>query len=88
LSIVDYNELKKKAVVNILDGRKLGKVKNIKFTFPEGKVEALIVGENALFAPNCDYIVNLCCVNKIGDDAILVSLADGAAGLVSDDGEL
>lgn len=73
--MVNYNDVKKKYVVNILDGKKLGKIKDMVFSFPEGKISAFIVGEAKLFGGE-DFIINLCCVNKIGDDAVLVSLAE------------
>ena len=72
--MMTFSELKKKSVVNVLDGKKLGKIKDMTFTFPEGKITAFVVGETKLFSGADDYIVNLCCVNKIGDDAVLVSL--------------
>ncbi len=71
--MINYVDLKKKCVVNILDGRKLGKVKDVVFSFPEGKISYFVVG--GLFGGANDYAVDLCCVNKIGDDAVLVSLA-------------
>ena len=74
--MINYNDLKKKYVVNILDGRKLGKIKDVIFSFPEGKIVSFVVGEGGLFSSKEDFTVDLCCVNKIGDDAVLVSLAD------------
>ncbi|MBP5177607.1 MAG: YlmC/YmxH family sporulation protein [Clostridia bacterium] len=75
--MVNYAELKKKCVVNILDGRKLGRIKDMIFSFPEGRINSFIVGDGKFFGAGEDLIVDLCCVNKIGDDAVLVSLADG-----------
>ncbi len=72
---MNYTEIKNKPVVNVLDGKKLGKIKDILFSFPEGVISAFIVGEKKLFGGE-DFLVNLCCVNKIGDDAILVSLSN------------
>ena len=75
--MISYNDLKKKCVVNILDGKKLGKIKDVNFTFPEGKISSFIVGGVNVFSGKDDLVVNLCCINKIGDDAVLVSLASG-----------
>ncbi|MBR1891698.1 MAG: PRC-barrel domain-containing protein [Clostridia bacterium] len=74
--IVNYCALKKKTVVNVLDGRKLGVVKDIIFTFPEGVVTAFIVADGNPFSSKEPLEVKLCCVNKIGDDAVLVSLSE------------
>ena len=75
--MISFNDLKKKSVVNILDGKKLGKVKDITFDFPEGKIISLTVGDCKLFSTaENDLIIKLCCVDKIGDDAVLVSLAE------------
>ena len=46
---VNFLELKKKKVVNTFDGKDLGKVVNLVFTFPEGKVLGLIVSKKGLF---------------------------------------
>lgn len=72
---INFSQLKKKKVVNVLDGRDLGKVCDLVFTFPEGRVLALIVSKKALFSGD-ELVINLCCINKIGDDAILVSLKE------------
>lgn len=72
--MVSYNDIKNKCVVNVLDGRKLGKITDILFSFPEGNISAFVVGEKKLFGGE-EFLINLCCVNKIGDDAILVSLS-------------
>ncbi len=74
-----YGELKKKNVVNVLDGRDLGKVSDVAFTYPEGKVKAIIVpGKKNSFFRSSELIINFCCVEKIGDDAILVRLRENA----------
>ena len=80
--MINYNDLKKKCVVNILDGKKLGKIKDVNFSFPEGKISSFIVGDANIFSGKDDLVVNLCCVNKIGDDAVLVSLADEEAAFL------
>ena len=77
--MINYCELKKKCVVNVSDGKKLGKVKDIVFSFPEGKILSLIVGDPLPFSGKDDYEIDLCCVKKIGDDAILVTLFEPTA---------
>ncbi len=74
--MINYLDLKKKSVVNILDGKELGKIIDLVFTFPEGKIVSFIVGGKGFLSQKEEYIFDLCCVNKIGDDTVLVSLAD------------
>ena len=38
-----FQELKKKEAVNILDGKRLGKVCDVVFTYPEGRVQGIVV---------------------------------------------
>ena len=85
--MLNYNELKKKSVVNVLDGRKLGKIKDVIFTFPEGKITAFVVGEQRFLFAQDDYKINLCCINKIGDDTVLVSLAEPKTAVKCEDDE-
>lgn len=68
------SDVKKKRVVNILDGRELGKICDVIFSYPEGKISDFIVSKGIFNKEG--YIVNLCCVNKVGDDAVLVSLKE------------
>lgn len=81
--LIKFSELKKKKVVNILDGRVLGKICDVIFTYPEGKICEFVVS-NGFFSKE-EYVFGLCCVNKIGDDAVLVSLKDGCSVEKNDD---
>ena len=81
--IIKFSDLKKKKVVNILDGRVLGKICDVIFTYPEGKICEFVVS-NGIFSKE-DYVFGLCCVNKIGDDAVLVSLKETCAAGKQDD---
>ena len=76
---LSYGELKKKSVINILDGKDLGRVCDMVFTYPEGKIKAVIVPgkRNAFFKTN-ELIISFRCIEKIGDDAILVKLYENA----------
>ncbi len=70
-----FGDLKKKSVINILDGRDLGKVCDMIFTYPDGKIKAIIVpGKKTSFFKNSELIIDFCCIEKIGDDAVLVRL--------------
>ncbi len=74
-----FNELKKKSVINVLDGRDLGKICDLIFTYPEGRIKAIIVPgkRNAFFKTN-ELIIDLRCIEKIGNDAVLVRLHENA----------
>lgn len=71
---LSYSALKNKNVINVVDGNNLGRVVDISFSFPEGKVYFLVVGEKKFFSGKEKIEIGLCCVKKIGEDAILVSL--------------
>ncbi len=71
-----YRELKCKDVVNVVDGRNLGRTCDIVFSFPEGKVYGIAVpGRRGLhiFKKN-DLFISLKNIIKIGADVVLVDL--------------
>lgn len=73
----NLNDLKKKKVINVADGRDLGKITDLVLTYPDGKVKAFIVpGRKNGFFFSGELIINFKCVERIGDDAILVSLRE------------
>lgn len=68
-----YCQLKQKEVVNVKDGKKLGRVCDVVFTFPEGKTLGIVVpGGKGFFRPN--VFIDLRNIVKIGEDAILVEV--------------
>ena len=71
-----YRELKCKFVVNVTDGRNLGKTTDIVFTYPEGRVLGIAVpGQNGLrLFKREDLFISLHNVVKIGADVVLVDL--------------
>ncbi len=75
-----YSELQKRDVINIADGRCLGRIVDLKFRFPEGVIEGIIVpGKKIcpflrLFNSQTLYISEREIV-KIGGDVILVDLS-------------
>ena len=71
-----YRELKCKFVVNVTDGRNLGKTTDIVFTYPEGRVLGIAVpGKNGLrLFKREDLFISLHHVVKIGADVVLVDL--------------
>lgn len=77
---VIFSELKQKEVINVADGRHLGKVCDLSFTFPEGRVLGLTVtGSKGFKFTKQEVYLPLKCVVKIGEDAVLVSLTEGSA---------
>ena len=71
-----YRELKTKCVINVVDGKNLGRVCDIVFTFPEGRVFGIVVPGSCgvhLFHRN-DIFISLRNIVKIGADVILVDL--------------
>ncbi len=71
---VIFSELKQKEVISISDGRHLGKVCDITFTFPEGKVQGLTVtGSKGFKFTKQEVFLPLKSVVKIGEDAVLVN---------------
>lgn len=76
---MEYNltDLKKKKVINVADGKDLGKITDIVITYPEGKVKGIIVPgrKNGLFFSG-ELIINFRCIERIGEDTVLVSLCE------------
>ena len=74
-----FNELKCKEVVNMSDGTRLGRVIDLTFDYETSCVLGISVpgGKGAgLFKCKADLFIPMCQVVKIGDDVILVKLAD------------
>ena len=69
-------ELKKKRVVNLSDGKELGRVVDISFSFPDGNVTGLIIASKKLVFTGDKSLLKLCCIDKIGTDTILVKVVE------------
>ena len=68
-----FSELKKKDVINVIDGKHMGRVCDISFTFPENRVHGFTVtGCRGFRWSKQDVFLPIKCVVKIGQDAILV----------------
>lgn len=68
---VIFSEIKKKDVIDLSTGKKLGKIKDVFFTFPEGCVKSFSIS-GGLFSSADEQLIRLADVVKIGDDAVLV----------------
>lgn len=75
---ISFSSLKSKSVYNVADGNCLGRVCDIAFSFPEGNVISLIVCEKKFLSDGAKLEIGLCCIRKIGEDAILVDLSKNA----------
>lgn len=69
-------QLKKKRVVNVGDGRELGRVSDISFNYPTGEVNGFIVGNKKTFFGGEKSLIKLACVVKIGKDTVLVDVTE------------
>lgn len=76
--IIKISELRDREIVNILDGRRLGPVKDIILDLEKGKINALVLpgltGGRILgiFGRSEDLIVPWDKINRIGVDVVLV----------------
>ena len=71
-----FTQLRRKEVINLCDGCRLGCVGDVEVKLPEGEVRALIVfGPSrffGLFGRGEDYYIPCDCIQKFGDDIILI----------------
>ena len=71
----NYSDLKKKSVINVSDGRDLGKISDLLISYPDGKIRSIIVpGKKNSFFSSCELIIPFSAIERIGDDTILVRL--------------
>lgn len=86
---VSLSELKEKEIINVIDGKKLGRVIDILFETSNGSVKGIVVpGEKKLFRKGDDIFIPLDKLKKIGDDVILVSLQIVGSGMYSNRSEI
>lgn len=72
---VNFSDLKQKDVINLSDGRHLGRVCDIAFTFPENKVLGFTVtGCKGFRFSRQEVFIPVKNVTKIGEDTVLVNL--------------
>jgi YlmC/YmxH family sporulation protein len=79
LFMFKISDLRNKDVVNSLDGKRLGFIRDIDIDLAEGRIKALILpGESrlmGLFGRNDDIIIEWGKIKRIGVDVILVELS-------------
>lgn len=72
-----FNELKKKDVINLIDGRHLGRVCDLTFSFPENRVIGITVtGCKGFKFSRQEIFLPMKSVVKIGEDAVLVKFGE------------
>ena len=75
----NYSDLKKKSVINLSDGKNLGKICDLVISCPDGRVTGIIVpGKKGGLFGGSELIIGFGCIDRIGDDSILVKV--GARG--------
>ena len=74
---ISFIELKEREVINVEDGKSYGRVTDMVFTYPEGRVQGIMVpgkkGFN-LFKSCPDIFIDFRRIRTIGDDVILVDM--------------
>ena len=74
--LMRYCQLRRKEVINLNDGCRLGYVGDLELCMPEGTVKALIVLGPCkffgLFGRGEDYYIPWDCVTRFGSDIILI----------------
>ncbi|MBE3520298.1 MAG: YlmC/YmxH family sporulation protein [Firmicutes bacterium] len=78
--MIRASDLSSRDVINTVDGRKLGNIVDIEFDLTSGRITAVIVPGPArglgIFGRGDDYVIPWENVKKIGEDVILVELAE------------
>ncbi len=70
-----FGELRRKEAINVADGKQLGKVCDVVFTYPEGRVQGIVVpGGKGFRWGKADLFIELKRVCKIGVDVVLVDI--------------
>lgn len=76
--LIRASELRKKEVINVNNGRRLGMITDYDILLPEGRIEAIIVPSSNMFGGffrSCRPVtIPWCNIRKIGDDVIIVDL--------------
>ena len=72
---ISYNELRQKEVVNVLCGKRMGRLTDLIFSSSTKNVLGIVVpAQQKLFRQREDYFIPWENITKIGDDVILVSI--------------
>ena len=85
------SELRTKEVIDIRDGKRLGRVMDLEFCAVDSRITALVVPAETSFLQSlrgekCGMVIPWQNINRIGDDVILVSTAGIGNGCAKQDG--
>lgn len=72
------SELRTKEVIDVQDGRRLGKAMDLEFNVEDSRITALVVPADASFLQSlrgekCGLVIPWENIRRVGDDVILVS---------------
>ncbi len=80
--MVKVSDLRLREVINVINGKKLGLIKDIEIDLEAGRIKSVVLPGNGrilgLFGRNDDVVVPWQKIKKLGLDVILVELADYA----------
>ena len=72
------SELKKREVINVCDGKRLGNITDFEIMVPEGRIEAIVVpgtlSLGSFFKSSPPIVIPWSNIRKIGEDVIIVEL--------------
>lgn len=81
---ITFNDLKSKDIINIYDGKKLGRASDISFDKSSGAVLGIVVpGEHRIFRKPDDIFIPISRIRKIGEDVILVKLSPEQPSIIN-----
>ena len=74
------SELRTKEVIDVQDGKRLGRVMDLEFCSADSRITALVVPSETSFlqtlrGEKCGLVIPWASIRRIGDDVILVSTA-------------
>ena len=67
-----FKDLKKKTVINVADGSKIGKISDVTVSFPNNCLVSFTVSPSFCLSAQDKQEISPCDIDKIGEDAILV----------------
>ena len=72
---ITFNELKEKEVINVADGKRMGRIEDVVFDKDDGKVLGVVLpGKKAVFKKREDVFIPIDELKRIGEDVILVKI--------------
>lgn len=78
---ISFSELRCREIINVRDGRRLGRITDIVFSGESSKLKGIVAPftKRSLFSKGQDIFIPWRCITKIGEDVIIVDVnADGS----------